>query len=169
MVSSRIYHRHLTFHIFFFFNIFLRIMGDLTKQPKGYMIRRMTFSACHRLHSPMLSDEENKETFGKCNHINGHGHNYIVKVTLFGEINHNTGMIMNMTNLKKYMQQAIMIPMDHKNLDKDVEFFLMKPSTTENLAVFIWQNLKSIMSEPELLYEVEVYETENNIVKYRGE
>ncbi|KAJ8913701.1 hypothetical protein NQ315_007418 [Exocentrus adspersus] len=142
---------------------------DEVRNPKAYQTRRITFSACHRLHSPHLSDEENKNVFGKCNHVNGHGHNYIVKVTLFGEIHPKTGMIMNMTELKKFMEEAIMKPMDHKNLDKDVEYFVTRPSTTENLTVFIWRQMKRVMHQPELLYEVEVYETENNIVKYRGE
>ncbi|XP_018568375.1 6-pyruvoyl tetrahydrobiopterin synthase [Anoplophora glabripennis] len=142
---------------------------DEIKNPKAYQTRRITFSACHRLHSPYLNDVENKEVFGKCNHINGHGHNYIVKVTLFGEIDPRTGMIMNMTQLKKFMEEAIMQPMDHKNLDKDVEYFSSRPSTTENLTVFIWYRMKEIMDKPDLLHEVEVYETENNIVKYRGE
>ncbi|KAJ8978779.1 hypothetical protein NQ317_015503 [Molorchus minor] len=78
-------------------------------------------------------------------------------------------MIMNMTELKRYMEEAVMKPMDHKNLDKDVDYFFTRPSTTENLTIFIWNRMKSVMDEPELLYEVEVHETENNIVKYRGE
>ncbi|EFA05403.1 6-pyruvoyl tetrahydrobiopterin synthase [Tribolium castaneum] len=143
-------------------------MGD-SKAPKAYQTRRITFSACHRLHSPHLSDAENAQIYGKCNHINGHGHNYIVKVTLFGAIDPKTGMILNMTELKKYMEEAIMQPMDHKNLDKDVDFFKTRPSTTENLTVFIWERMKKVMERPDLLYEVLVYETENNIVKYRGE
>lgn len=76
---------------------------------------------------------------------------------------------MNMTELKKFMEEAIMKPMDHKNLDKDVEYFFTRPSTTENLTVFIWKRMEEVMDRSELLYEVEVYETENNIVKYRGE
>ncbi|KAJ8957979.1 hypothetical protein NQ318_001980 [Aromia moschata] len=144
-------------------------MGDNVRNPRAYQTRRITFSACHRLHSPYLTDDENKEIFGKCNHINGHGHNYVVLVTLFGEIDNKTGMIMNMTELKKYMEEAIMKPMDHKNLDKDVEFFFTRPSTTENLTIFIWNQMKAVMEKPELLYEVKVFETENNIVKYRGE
>ncbi|XP_044763962.1 6-pyruvoyl tetrahydrobiopterin synthase [Coccinella septempunctata] len=142
-------------------------MGD--KNPKAYQTRRMTFSACHRLNSPFLSAIENENTYGKCNHINGHGHNYTVKVTLFGEIHPQTGMIMNMTDLKKNMQEAIMKPLDHKNLDADVEYFKLNPSTTENLTVFIWRQMKQVMEKPELLYEVEVHETENNIVSYRGD
>ncbi|CAH1969443.1 unnamed protein product [Acanthoscelides obtectus] len=133
------------------------------------MKRRATFSACHRLHSPHLNDEENKKVYGKCNHIHGHGHNYVVFVTLFGEIDPKTGMVMNMTDLKRYMDEAIMRPMDHKNLDKDVPFFQIRPSTTENVAVFIWDSLRSVMDQPHLLFEVKIYETENNIVRYRGD
>ncbi|XP_023017764.1 6-pyruvoyl tetrahydrobiopterin synthase purple [Leptinotarsa decemlineata] len=140
-----------------------------TFSPKAYQTRKIQFSACHRLHSPHLTDSENEATYGKCNHINGHGHNYIVKVTLFGEVHVETGMILNMTELKKYMEEAIMKPMDHKNLDKDVEYFFTRPSTTENVSIFIWMRMKEVMKNPELLYEVEVHETENNIVKYRGE
>nr|CAI5834924.1 unnamed protein product [Callosobruchus analis] len=137
--------------------------------PKAYMKRRTTLSTCHRLHSPHLSDAENAKVFGKCNHIHGHGHNYIVFVTLFGEIDPKTGMVMNMTDLKEYMDEAIMKPMDHKNLDKDVQFFKGTPSTTENVAVYIWNAMKKVMDKPEMLFEVEIYETENNIVRYRGE
>lgn len=94
-----------------------------------------------------------------------------VKVTLYGEINPKTGMILNLTDLKKYMEYAIMKPMDHKNLDKDIEFFFTRPSTTENVCLFIWNQMKTIMAEPlkKLLYEVEIHETDKNIVKYRGD
>ncbi|NXU41052.1 PTPS synthase, partial [Drymodes brunneopygia] len=80
--------------------------------------RSVTFSACHRLHSKSLSDEENLKLFGKCNNPNGHGHNY-----RGGKIDPVSGMVMNLTELKEYMQEAIMEPLDHKNLDKDVPFF----------------------------------------------
>lgn len=76
---------------------------------------------------------------------------------------------MNMTELKKYMDKAIMKQMDHKNLDKDVPYFKERPSTTENVAIYIWDELKKVIERSELLYEVKVYETENNIVTYRGE
>lgn len=94
---------------------------------------------------------------------------FAVYVTLFGEIDPRTGMIMNMTTLKTLMEEAIMKPMDHKNLDKDVDFFVSTPSTTENVALFIWQSMKGIMKNPDLLFEVEIHETENNIVRYRGD
>ncbi|KAG9475683.1 hypothetical protein GDO78_003864 [Eleutherodactylus coqui] len=85
--------------------------------------RTASFSACHRLHCNSLTEEENKRIFGKCNNPNGHGHNYRVIVTVRGEINPVTGMVMNLTDLKKHMEEAIMIPLDHKNLDRDVPFF----------------------------------------------
>lgn len=76
---------------------------------------------------------------------------------------------MNLTDLKAYMDKAIMEPMDHKNIDKDIEYFKDKPSTTENVAIYCWKRMKEIMDHPEWLYEVEIYETENNIVRYRGD
>ncbi|KAM6400424.1 6-pyruvoyl tetrahydrobiopterin synthase isoform 2-T2 [Rhynochetos jubatus] len=111
--------------------------------------RTVSFSASHRLHSKSLSDEENLKLFGKCNNPNGHGHNYKVIVTVRGE-------------------EAIMKPLDHKNLDKDVPYFAEVVSTTENVAVFIWENLKKLLPVG-TLYKVKVYETEQNIVVYKGE
>lgn len=76
---------------------------------------------------------------------------------------------MNINDLKKYMNSAIMEPMDHKNLDKDVPYFSNLVSTTENVAVFIWNNLKALLPNPTILHEVKIYETEKNIVVFRGE
>ncbi|KAI2658812.1 6-pyruvoyl tetrahydrobiopterin synthase [Labeo rohita] len=121
----------------------------------GFITRVQSFSACHRLHSKALSDEENKRIFGKCNNPNGHGHNY-------------TGMVMNLTDLKEYIEEAIMKPLDHKNLDLDVPYFADVVSTTENLAVFIWDSMVKLLP-PDSLYEIKIYETDKNIVVYRGE
>lgn len=93
---------------------------------------------------------------------------FLVFVTLFGEIDEKTGMIMNMTELRKFMDM-VLVKLDHKNLDKDVDYFKERPSTTENVAIFIWDQLKQTMEKAELLYEVKIYETENNIVTYRGD
>ncbi|XP_062364679.1 6-pyruvoyl tetrahydrobiopterin synthase isoform X1 [Cinclus cinclus] len=119
-------------------------------------------------HSKSLSDEENLKLFGKCNNPNGHGHNYRVVVTVRGEIDPVSGMVMNLTDLKEYMQEAIMEPLDHKNLDKDVPYFSEVVSTTENVAVFIWDNLQKLLPQG-ILYKVEVHETEQNVVVYKGE
>jgi len=137
--------------------------------PIVSLTRRETFSACHRLHSIHLTDEENKEVYGKCNNPNGHGHNYVVLVTLRGPVDDKTGMVMNISKLKMYMEKAITVPLDHKNLNLDVPYFKNVVSTTENVAIFIWDRLTSLMSKPELLYEVKILETEKNHVFYRGE
>ncbi|XP_043085963.1 6-pyruvoyl tetrahydrobiopterin synthase [Puntigrus tetrazona] len=134
----------------------------------GFITRVQTFSACHRLHSKSLSDEENKTIFGKCNNPNGHGHNYTVEVTVRGKIDRSTGMVMNLTDLKEYIEEAIMKPLDHKNLDLDVPYFADVVSTTENLSVFIWDSMVKILP-PDSLYEIKIYETDKNIVIYRGE
>ncbi|XP_060643529.2 6-pyruvoyl tetrahydrobiopterin synthase-like [Anolis sagrei] len=130
--------------------------------------RCVSFSASHRLHSKSLSDEENRALFGKCNNPNGHGHNYKVEVTVRGKIDPVTGMVMNLTDLKDYMEEAIMEPLDHKNLDKDVPYFMDTVSTTENVAVFIWENLQKRCPQG-MLYKVKVYETDKNAVVYKGE
>ncbi|XP_030610819.1 6-pyruvoyl tetrahydrobiopterin synthase [Archocentrus centrarchus] len=134
----------------------------------GYISRTESFSACHRLHSIQLSDEENKEVYGKCNNPNGHGHNYKVEVVVRGKIDPKTGMVMNLTDLKKCIEEAIMIPLDHKNLDKDVPYFASVVSTTENVAVYIWDNMVKVLP-PGLLYEIKIHETDKNVVIYRGE
>ena len=137
--------------------------------PLVYLTRRETFSACHRLHSTKLSDEENLEIFSKCNNLNGHGHNYTVEVTVKGQVNENTGMVMNITDLKKVIEISVMKPLDHKNIDKDVPYFENVVSTTENVAVFIWRGISSKLPENVLLDQVKIWETEKTIVVYKGE
>ncbi|TRY72184.1 hypothetical protein TCAL_00233 [Tigriopus californicus] len=140
-----------------------------------YLTRRETFCASHRLHNPELSDEENRDIFGKCNHIHGHGHNYVVEVTVSGSIDPRTGMVMNLVDLKHLIHESIMAPMDHKNLDLDVEEFRDEGriSTTENLSIVIWERIQRLMgsvlsSSSVRLFEVKIWETEKNIVVYRG-
>ncbi|XP_053576119.1 6-pyruvoyl tetrahydrobiopterin synthase [Bombina bombina] len=141
----------------------------LEAKPRIIQISRsVSFSACHRLHSKHLSDEENKKIFGKCNHPNGHGHNYKAIITVRGKIDPLTGMVMNLSDLKRHMEEAIIVPMDHKNLDKDVPFFRNNTSSVENVAVFIWEGLQKRLPEG-LLYEVCVHETDSNSAVYRGE
>jgi len=137
--------------------------------PVAYLTRRECFSACHRLHSPHLSDAENLEIYSKCNNPNGHGHNYVVEVTVRGPVDPKNGMVMNIQDMKEYMDLAIHKPMDHKCIDKDVPYFKNVVSTTENVSIFVWENLKRHMPNPDLLYEVKMWETEKNIVAYRGE
>ncbi|XP_049419898.1 6-pyruvoyl tetrahydrobiopterin synthase isoform X1 [Epinephelus fuscoguttatus] len=164
-------------------------VSDSTAERIGYITRTQSFSACHRLHSIHLSDEENKRVYGKCNNPNGHGHNYKVEVTVRGkncfgcipqyrwihipiivnlQIDRLTGMVMNLTDLKRCIEEVIMIPLDHKHLDIDVPYFARVVSTTENVAVYIWDNMVKVLPS-NLLYEIKIHETDKNVVIYRGE
>jgi len=134
-----------------------------------YLTRRETLSACHRLHSKQLSDEENRKIFDKCNNPNGHGHNYVVEVTVKGRVDEKTGMVMNITDLKKAMNIAIMDTLDHKHIDLDVEYFANVVSTTENVAIYIWKQISPLLPDHVTLDQVKIWETEKNIVVYKGE
>ena len=92
-----------------------------------------------------------------------------VEVTVRGPVDPVTGMVMNISDLKVYMHDVLMTRLDHKNLDKDVEYFKNVVSTTENVATYIFDELKKLLPEPNLMYEVKIYETDRNIVIYRGE
>lgn len=135
--------------------------------PVVYLSRKLTFSAGHRLHTDKLTDEENKTLFRACNR--SHGHNYTVKVTLRGPVDQRTGMLINVLDLKAYMQQCIMEPLDHKHLDQDVPYFKEKVSTVENILLFIWDGMKDVLPDPKLLFEVKISETDNSMAYYRGE
>ena len=133
----------------------------------AYITRRMMFSAAHRLHEEKLSEEENLRIFGKCNNPNGHGHNYTVEVTLSGPIDPKTGMVFNLSELKRVMSEAIEKRLDHKNLNMDVPLLKNINPTAENIAVAIWDMLQESLPKG-LLHEVRLVETENNFVSYRG-
>ena len=93
----------------------------------------------------------------------------MVEVTVKGPVDHNTGMVMNLTDVKKIINESVMKPLDHKNLDKDVPYFKNVVSTTENVAIFIFNSIRSELPDQVSLYEIKVWETEKNIVVYRGE
>lgn len=135
--------------------------------PTVTMERVEVFSAAHRLQSDKLSDSENKETFGKCNNANGHGHNYVWKVKLRGEVDAVNGMVYDLAKLKKEMG-IVLDTVDHRNLDKDVDFFKTTVSTSENVAIYMFEKLKSVMSNPSVLYKVTIEETPKNIFTYKG-
>ncbi|XP_014468230.1 PREDICTED: 6-pyruvoyl tetrahydrobiopterin synthase [Dinoponera quadriceps] len=136
--------------------------------PIAYLTRKEIMSCCHRLHSEHLSEQDNKLVYGKCNNFWGHGHNYTVEVTIRGPVDPITGMVMNLSDLKVYMGN-VLGHLDHKNLDKDIDYFKNMVSTTENVAIYIFEEIRKHMPKPELLYEIKVHETDKNIVFYRGE
>jgi len=132
--------------------------------------RKTHFNAAHRLHNPSKSDEWNKKTFGKCNHPNWHGHNYVMEVTVAGEPNPETGFIIDLSDLKQIIEEKIVEPCDHKNLNLDVPFLEGILPSSENLVKAFYEELKEEVeeasSEGGVLYSVKLYETERNIAEY---
>jgi 6-pyruvoyltetrahydropterin/6-carboxytetrahydropterin synthase len=121
------------------------------------------------MYRPDWSDEVNHKVFGKCSNPNWHGHNYILWVTVKGKPSEENGFVMNMNILKKIITDKIISKLDHKNINLDVDFMKGKIATTENLAVSIWNELKSsIERENVILHCVKIEETENNTIEYYG-
>jgi 6-pyruvoyltetrahydropterin/6-carboxytetrahydropterin synthase len=135
--------------------------------PKLYVTKRIEFNAAHRLHSEKLSDVENKTIYGKCNNKNGHGHNYVLEITLCGEPDPITGMVMNFRELKRIVEEKIIDRFDHKHLDVDCPEFANVVSTAENIIIVFWDILQPAL-EPVELYKLTLFETKDNKVEYFG-
>lgn len=134
-----------------------------------YLTRRERFCSAHRMFRPDLSDEENMKIYGKCSNPHWHGHNYVLKVTVKGELDRVTGYFMNATRLKEIMTERVVAKLDHKNMNLETDFMAGKVATTENLAMAIWEELEyPLMEEGATLHCVRVEETENNYVEYYG-
>jgi 6-pyruvoyltetrahydropterin/6-carboxytetrahydropterin synthase len=133
-----------------------------------YVTRRAEFSASHYYHNPQMSPEENRSIFGKCNNPNGHGHNYTLEVTVAGDVDGKTGMVMDLKDLKKLLQSEVLDLMDHKFLNKEVPVFASKIPTTENIAVEIWKLLQPKLKLGKL-HRIRLYETTDLYVEYFGE
>jgi 6-pyruvoyltetrahydropterin/6-carboxytetrahydropterin synthase len=133
-----------------------------------YLTRRASFSASHRLWSEHLSEEENLALYEKCANPNGHGHNYVLEVTVRGTPDPKTGMLLNLTELKDVMNKQVVDWVDHKHLNYDVPWLEGSIPTTEVLVIKFWKRLERAFPKG-LLYEVKLFETENNIASYRGE
>lgn len=127
--------------------------------------RKEHFNAAHRLHNPQWSDEKNREIFGKCNNPHFHGHNYELIVKVIGEIDRDTGYVMDMKVLSDLIKEQILDRFDHKNLNLDTEEFKNLNPTAENIAVVIWRKLRSKIDH-NLELKVILYETERNFVEY---
>ena len=134
------------------------------------IIRRERFSSAHKLWNPDWSEEENKNTFGGCANPNWHGHNYELIVKVKGEINPATGFVMNLKDLSQILNTQVIDKLDHKNLNLDVDFLKDKKTSTEVLAVSIWEEIEEeIKRKGANLVSVKISETENNSVEYFGE
>lgn len=134
-----------------------------------FLTRRERFSAAHKLWKTDWSEEKNFEIFGKCANPNWHGHNYELFITVKGEMNEETGFVVDLRILSQIIRKKIIEKLDHKNINLDADFMKGKMATTENLAIGIWNELfdeiKKFGCE---LHCVKIQETENNSVEFYG-
>lgn len=135
--------------------------------PKISLTKRYRFAASHRLHSPKLSEEENARTYGKCNNPLGHGHNYIVEVTMTGPVDPSTGMIANLGDLDPFVQKEVVEAFDYKYLNEEVAEFKTVVPTTENVCREIYRRLEKFPLAR--LERIRIEETSKNSFEYSGE
>jgi 6-pyruvoyltetrahydropterin/6-carboxytetrahydropterin synthase len=129
--------------------------------------RRAHFNAAHRLYRPNWSDEKNEAIFGKCNNPHYHGHNYELIVSVTGEVDPETGYVVDVKILKDFIKSEVEDVLDHKNLNLEVPEFKETNPTAENIVIFIYNKLKVVLEE-RLELEVTLYETPRNFVSYSG-
>lgn len=134
-----------------------------------YITRRERFNAAHKLYNENWSVEKNEEVFGKCANANWHGHNFELIVTVKGEVNPDTGFVMNLKDLSQIIKDAVIEKVDHKNLNLDVDFMKDKFASTEVLVIEFWKILAPLIkAEGAELHYLKLVETENNYVEYYG-
>jgi 6-pyruvoyltetrahydropterin/6-carboxytetrahydropterin synthase len=134
---------------------------------KVSVCRKAHFNAAHRLYNPNWSFDKNQTVFGKCNNPNFHGHNYNLEVWVKGEIDPETGYVIDLKILKDIIETEVEDKFDHKNLNEDtVEFKNLIP-TAENISVVIWKLIKAKLN-PDFELKIRLYETERNVVEFEG-
>jgi 6-pyruvoyltetrahydropterin/6-carboxytetrahydropterin synthase len=133
---------------------------------KAHLSRRYLFSASHRLHSEAMSEAENQQTYGKCNNPYGHGHNYIVQITVSGPVDENTGMVCNLVDLDGFVEREVLTRYGHENLNTLQEFTKEVP-TTENLCIQIYEIVQRGFPQAHL-ERVRLEETMMNAFEYAG-
>ncbi|MED5330914.1 MAG: 6-carboxytetrahydropterin synthase [Planctomycetota bacterium] len=130
------------------------------------LTRSVEFSASHRLHNPALSDEENRDIFGVCNNLHGHGHNYVLDVTLRGEVDPKTGMVMDLNHLHGLLDELIVKELDHKHFNEDVSWLKGSVTTAETVIAAMWTRLSDPLEGK--LHHLRLYESRHNFVDYFG-
>jgi len=138
-----------------------------TRSMKAHLTRRYMFSASHRLHSDEMSEEENRATYGKCNNPYGHGHNYMLEVSVSGPVDDHTGMVCNLVDLDGFVHTQILERYDDQNLNLLSEFAKQVP-TTENLCIAIYEIVKRGFHQAHL-EKIRIEETMMNSFEYAGE
>ena len=132
-----------------------------------YVTRKAHFSAAHRLFNPNFSDEKNEAVFDKCNNVHGHGHNYMIEVTVAGEPDPETGYVIDLKKLSEIIDKVILDKVDHKHLNYDVTELAGIIPTAENIAIVFWNLLEPHIKNGHL-DKVLVAESDNNFAEYRG-
>jgi 6-pyruvoyltetrahydropterin/6-carboxytetrahydropterin synthase len=134
-----------------------------------YITRRETFNAAHRLFRPEWDDRKNLEVFGKCSNPLWHGHNYVLYVTVGGEVDPVTGFVANLKELSRLVRERVIQKLDHANINLEVDFMQDRLASTENLAIGIWEQLEEAVNQMGAkLHKIRLEETENNFVEYFG-
>lgn len=135
-----------------------------------YLTKRFHFSASHRVYNPEWSEEQNYKIYGKCSRIHGHGHNYVLEVTLAGEPDKQTGYLMDLKDLKDIVQRELIEKVDHTHLNYDVGFMQGINPTVENIITQFWKLIAAKLNgNQRKLYSLKLFESENNIAEYKGE
>ena len=131
--------------------------------------RKAHFNAAHKLWNPQWDQARNEEVFGKCANKHWHGHNFELWVTVAGEVDPDTGFVVDLKWLKKIIEDRVIEPLDHSNINLDVPFMHGRMASTENLAMAIWDQLWDTLQHPRYrLYSLQLFETPNNSVTYYG-
>ncbi len=134
-----------------------------------FLTRRERFNAAHRMFRPEWDDAKNLEIFGKCSNPNWHGHNYTLFVTVKGELNPETGYVVNLKTLSKLINEVIIDKLDHKNINLEVDFMKGKIASSESIAISIWEQLEPHIKMMGIeLHSIKLEETENNTIEYFG-
>ncbi len=135
-----------------------------------YISRRVGFCAAHRYHNESWSREENLRVFGPCNNEHGHGHNYELEVTVVGEVDPATGMVLNLREVDEILTRHVVARLDHRHLNRDLPEWSDRVPTTENLARDIWERIRPELSRPNAsLYRVRLYESPTLFAEYYGD
>ncbi|MBK7880384.1 MAG: 6-carboxytetrahydropterin synthase [Saprospiraceae bacterium] len=129
------------------------------------IFRKGHFNAAHRLFNPAWDDEKNREVFGICSNSNFHGHNYDLEVKIMGELDQETGILMDLEQLKEIIETKVEVRFDHKNLNLDCPEFIDKIPTAENICIEIYKIMRKEIA-PELDVQIRLYETARNYVEY---
>lgn len=129
------------------------------------VFRKEHFNAAHRLNNPNWSDEKNARVYGKCNNFNYHGHNYDLIVQVTGNVDEETGYVVDMKLLSDLIREEVLDRFDHKNLNLDTEEFKDINPSAENIAIVIYDKLRPKLDES-LALKIRLYETERNFVEY---